>query len=121
MEGDIKPKKSKLALVSFVLGVLYVLMLVYYFYIDQAGAVDTTDVIGAGIAAAMVTPHLVVTAVAVIFNGLGYFLNNRNFVLVGAILYAVAMVLFFIYFMFVIIQMILSFVAFSKMPKKVEA
>ena len=44
-------------------------------------------------------------------------MKKRGFALVGAILYAVAMVLFIPYFMFVIVQMILSFVGFANLKK----
>ena len=56
-------------------------------------------------------------------NGLGRsapFLHGtgrRAFALTAGILYAVAMVLFPVYFFFVLIQMILCFVAFAKMSK----
>ena len=63
-------------------------------------------------------PHLICTLIAVIFNALGLFLNKRGFALTGAILYSVAMVLFLAYFMFVIIEMILSYVGFAMMKKK---
>ena len=42
---------------------------------------------------------------------------KRGFALTGAILYAVSMVLFPMYFFFVIVQMILSFVGFAKLKK----
>lgn len=115
VEGKVV-KKSKLALVSLVLSILYILFLVKHF----GGSIvsgDSTEATGAVIASALIMPHTIMVLIGLIFNTLGYFLNNRSFVLVGAILYAVSIALFFIYFMFVIIQMILSFVAFAKMPK----
>jgi hypothetical protein len=69
----------------------------------------------------LVTPHLVLTMVAVVFNALAFFMGKRAFALVAGILYAVAMVLFLAYFFFVLAQMILCFVAYAKMPKKGEA
>ena len=42
-------------------------------------------------------------------------MNKRGFALTGAILYAVAMVMFPFYFFFVVVQMILSFVGFAKL------
>ena len=44
-------------------------------------------------------------------------MKKRGFALAGAILYAVATILFIPYFMFVIVQMILSFVGFAKLKK----
>lgn len=80
---------------------------------------DVAEQIGAGIATVVVMPHLICTTLAVIFNGLGLFLRKRGFALTGAILYTVALVLFPVYFMFVIVEMILSYIGFAKM-KKVE-
>lgn len=114
-----KKKLNILLLVSFVLGVLYLLYSLYYWSgIGTTGAGASRA--GAVLASYVVMPHLVCTAVAIIFNGLGAFLHKAAFALVGAILYAVAMVLFPMYFFFVIVEMVLSFVGFSQL-KKVEA
>lgn len=78
---------------------------------------NTAEQIGAGIATVLVMPHLVMTVLAVIFNALGLFMHKRGFALTGAILYTVALVLFPIYFMFVIVEMILSYIGFAKMKK----
>ena len=58
---------------------------------------------------------------AVIFNILGWAMNKRGFALTGAILYTVALVLMPLYFMFVIIQMILSYVGFAKLKTIIAA
>ena len=111
---DRKRKKSKLALISLVLGLLYVIYLVVYFTNIQGGS--GSEAAGSAIAAALVLPHLLCVFMAVIFNALGYFINKRGFILVGAILYTVSIVFMVIYFMFVILQMILSYIAYAKMP-----
>lgn len=111
-----KKRLSKLLLVSLIIGVLYLI----YSASSWSGAVgsgDTSEQIGSGIAAALVMPHLVMTVLAVIFNALGLFMHKRGFALTGAILYTVALVLFPLYFMFVIVEMILSYVGFAKMKK----
>lgn len=109
-------KKNKLLLVSFILGLLYSIYIFTYFT-GALGGSSGAEQVGAGIATALVMPHMVVTVLATIFNGLGYFMGKSAFALTGAILYAVAMVLFPMYFFFVIIQMILSFIGFAKMRK----
>ena len=76
---------------------------------------DSVESAGAAIATAIVMPHMICTVLATIFNGLGCFLNKRGFALTGGILYIVAIVLMPIYFMFVIIQAILSFIGFAKL------
>jgi len=112
-----KKKLSKLLLISFIIGVAYLLYSIVY-WSGAAGAGETTaEQVGAGIATVLVMPHLIVTALAVLFNALGLFMHKRGFALTGAILYTVAIVLFPVYFMFVIIEMILSYIGFAKMPK----
>lgn len=114
IEDTVKVKKSKLSLISFVLGIIYFIYIVSYFISGMSDA-DSTAAVGAGIAAMLVTPHMIATGIAVLFNALGFFMNKRGFMLVAAILYTIAMVLFPFYFMFVIIQTILSYVAYAKM------
>ncbi len=112
-------KKSKLLLVSWILGAAYFIYLVAYFF----GVVSRTtgaEQMGAGLAATIVTPHAVLVFLAVVFNILGWAMNKRGFALTGAILYAVSIGLFPLYFMFVIIQMILSFVGYAKMKNSSE-
>ena len=107
--------KSKLLLVSFIIGLAYLVYLIVYF--GSLNGETSSEQIGQALATAMVMPHIILVGLAVIFNGLGCFLNKRGFALTGAILYAVAMIVFIPYFMFVIIEMILSFVGFAKMKK----
>ena len=113
-----KQKMSKLLLISLIIGVAYLAYSFNYWGGAVDSGVDTAEQIGTGLATALVMPHLVFTALAVIFNALGLFLKKRGFALVGAILYTVALVLFPIYFMFVIIEMIFSYIAFAKMKNK---
>lgn len=113
-----KPKMSICLLISFILGVAYMVYSIVYWSGTAGTGADVAEQIGTSLATAVVMPHLIVAALAVIFNALGLFLKKRGFALTGAILYAVALVLFPVYFMFVIVQMILSFVGFAKMKKR---
>lgn len=108
--------KNKILLISFLLGLIYSLYLILYFS-GVFGAGSSSEQAGAAIATVIVMPHMIVTILATIFNGLGCFLEKRGFALTGAILYAVAMALMPMYFMFVILQMILSFIGFTKLKK----
>lgn len=112
-----KQKLSKTLLISFIIGVLYLIYSAVYWSGATANTADTAEQIGAGIATVVVMPHLICTALAVIFNGLGLFMRKQGFALTGAILYTVALVLFPVYFMFVIVEMILSYIGFAKMKK----
>ena len=110
-------KKSKLLLASGIIGTVYVVYLISYF----TGAVTSTEgaeAVGAGIATALVAPHLVCTGIAVIFNWLAWALKARWAALAAGILYAVSMVCMFLYAMFVALEMIFCFVAFAKMKHK---
>lgn len=114
-------KKKKLSvplLISLIIGVAYLIYFAVVWTGTSSEMTGTAEQIGAGIATILVAPHVICTLVAVIFNALGLFLRKRGFALTGAILYTVAMVLFPVYFMFVIIEMILSYVGFAKMKKK---
>lgn len=113
-----KQKLSKLLLISLIIGIAYLIYSAVY-WSGTAGRSGSTgaEQLGTGLAMALVTPHLICTVIAVIFNALGLFMRKRGFALTGAILYTVALVLFPIYFMFVIVEMILSYIGFAKMPK----
>lgn len=112
-----KKKRSKMLLASAIIGVLYMLYSVFYWTGANTGNSDTATAIGAGIATALVMPHLICAGLAVIFNILGWAMNHRGFALTGGILYAVAMVLFPMYFMFVVLEVIFSFIGFAKLKK----
>ena len=111
-----KRKKNKCLVISFILGFCYCIYIVSYF----GNAVSSSQgmrQVGAGIATALVTPHMILAVLATIFNGIGWDYYKPRFALAGAILYCCAMVVFIPYFMFVIIQMILSFVGYSQLKK----
>lgn len=83
----------------------------------NGGAADSAEAVGIGIATALVAPHLICTGIAVVFNILGWAMSHRGFALTGGILYAVAMLLFPMYFMFVVAETVLSFVGFARLKK----
>ncbi len=112
-------KKSKLLLASGIIGTLYLIYLISYFTSGITSA-DGAEALGAGIATALVMPHMVCVGIAVIFNWLGWALKARWAALVAGILYAVSMLCMFIYAMFVLLEMIFCFVAFAKMKHTTE-
>lgn len=114
-----KKKHNLLLLISFALGLLYSLYIIYYCFSMSGSGANDAENIGIGIGITLIMPHLICTVLATLFNGLGVFLNKRGFALTGAILYTIACVLMPIYFMFTIIQAILSYIGFAKLKKKV--
>ncbi len=110
-------KRSKLLLIAGILGLIYFIYIISYFW-GITTSTQGTEAISAGLASAIVAPHIVCVGIAVIFNWVGFGIKARWAALTAGILYAVSIVLFFMYAMFVIIQMILCFIAFAKMKKK---
>jgi hypothetical protein len=109
-------KKSVLVLISAILGTAYLVYIVSYFFSNVANS-EGTEQIGAGLAAALVAPHMFMLILAVLFNWIGYFANVKWSVLVGAILYSVSGFLFLLYVIFELPSIILSFVGYAKMGK----
>lgn len=118
-----KAKLNICLTISLVIGVAYAIYLVTYFTGANVSAAGngSAQAAGAALATALVMPHAICVFCAVLFNALGLFLRKSGFALVGAILYAVSMVLFFPYFFFVIVEMILSFVGFAQLRKAQSA
>lgn len=112
-----KKRRSVLLLIAAILGVAYAIYIVVYFAGVNTSSSGAGEAIGAGIATVLVMPHMVCAVLAAIFNVLGWAMSSRPFALVGGILYAVAAALFPLYIMFVLIQMVLSFVGFAKLKK----
>lgn len=108
-------KKSKLLLISSILGTLYFIYILSYFFGNMVSSVSSIKFIGSLIANAIVVPHTISVFIALIFNWIGYFLNLRWCALVSGIIYCISMILMPLYAIFVIIQTILSFIAFAKM------
>lgn len=113
--APVKEKRNACIIISLILTIAYLAYSVYYWRYVAADVGDLAGKLGFDIAHAAVMPHLVAVAIAFIFNWIGIIVSNRWFILVAAIMYSVAMILFPVYFMFVLLQVILSFVGFGLM------
>lgn len=107
-------KRSRLLLISGILSAIYLVCILNYFIggIFSSGGIES---ISAGVISVLIIPHMFFVVLAFIFNWIGWAMKLRGAALVAGILYAVSILLMFIFGIFVIIQMILCFVAFSKM------
>lgn len=110
-----KLKHSKALLVSAIIGTLYMIFLIANFGGAIANSTDAAEQAGAAIATALVTPHMILVAIALIFNWVSYFTNKRGFALTAGILYSVGGVLFLLYIFFVVPSLVLSFVGYAKL------
>jgi hypothetical protein len=113
---NILNQRSKILFMSACIGLFYIVYLIIHFY---TGVTTTTVAkqIGASIATALVTPHIIIISLAVIFNWLGVFMKKNWAALVSAILYCVGGLVFILYILFVIPMIVLSFVGYAKQKK----
>ncbi|MFQ8922392.1 MAG: hypothetical protein ACLR60_10900 [Clostridium paraputrificum] len=109
-----KKKHSKALLISAILGTLYAIYLISYFGTGMTSN-DSAEAVGAAIATALVTPHMILVVLAAIFNWVAYGTNKRGFALTAGILYSVAGAIFLMYIMFVVPSLVLSFVGYAKL------
>lgn len=112
-------KRSIFLLISLLLSSAYLIYIVLYFF-GIVGNSSGAEQVGAGLATLLVLPHMLVLLIAVIMNAIGWITNSRPFSLTAGILYSVSAILFIMYAPFLVIQIILSFVGFAKLPKKIK-
>ena len=114
-------KRPITLLLSAIIGTGYAIYIISYFAGVTTAQTETTEQVGAVIATALATPHMVLVVLAVIFNWLGWLMRFSGFALTGAILYIVGGVLFLLYIPFTIPSMILSFIGYARMKKLKKA
>ncbi len=113
-------KRSVALLISAIIGLIYGIYIISYFVDINASSSSTSDIIGSGIATALVLPHMIFVLIAVIFNIISWAINSRPFALTAGILYSVSALLFILYALFVVPSIVLSFVGFAKLKKIIE-
>ena len=116
-------KRSVLLLIALIIGAAY-LILQLNVVTNGASTVSTSDpqtaeeagaALGTAIGITLLMPHIILIALAVIFNAVGWIGKARWAALTAAILYTVGGVLGFTNFLFVIVPMVLCYVAYGKM------
>lgn len=63
-------------------------------------------------------PHVLCSTLGTLFNGIALFLHKRWAALAAAIFYTIAIAILPLFFLFIIVQMILTYIAFAKMEKE---
>ena len=113
-------KKSKTLLLAAIIGTIF-----FFFTMSNINDLMISSMgrsmsykFGTLMSFAITLPSFIASGFATIFAWIGFGTNKRGFALTSGILYAVAIVLMIPWFMFNIIQMILSFVAYGTMGKK---
>ncbi|MBQ8025955.1 MAG: zinc ribbon domain-containing protein [Oscillospiraceae bacterium] len=116
------PVPSILLLLSCVVGALYFAYLAYI-YLDGASTAANSsgwDALGMMLQQVLLLPHTVAILCAVILNFFGFCLKDKGFGLSGAILYTVAIALFPLYFQFVIVEAVLSYIGYALLARPVR-
>lgn len=113
-------KKSKAAIIAGVLGILYTIYLMVHFGGAIVNTTSDAEALGGAIASALVMPQMILVLLASIFTLVGAFINKAGFVLTGAILFCVGAAVFFLYAIFIVPMIVLSFIGYSKV-KKIKA
>lgn len=109
--------RSKTLFVSAVLGTLYSIYIISYFAGGIIGAKNAAEGLGASIATALVTPHMICVTVAAIFSWFAFFMNLHWAAIAAGILYVVGGIVFLAYILFVVPMIVLSFIGVSKLNK----
>lgn len=107
-------RKSKLLLASSILSTLYLIFLIGNFILDisKGGAFNKLVLTFRTL---FYIPHITILILALILNWVGYAKNIKWTSLMSGVLYLVCMFFMFINTIFVLPQMILSFIAYFKM------
>lgn len=113
-------RRSKAAFFAALIGLLYGIYLISYWSRTLATAEDDAEVIGAGIATALVLPHMLITWLAVIFGIIGFFTRKAGLLVTAAILYCVGALFFLLYAAFLIPSIVMGFIGYS-VQKKINA
>lgn len=108
--------RSKVMFTAGLLGTLYMIYIISYFFGGVSGT-EGTEQVGAALATALVLPHMALLVLAVIINWVGFFMNKKWAAITCGILYSVSGILFLLYIVFEIPMIILSFVAIGKIDK----
>lgn len=100
-------------IVASCIGVIYTIYLISHF----GNTYNKSEIAGA-LSIGIVAPHIFFVVVATVFSIIACFNNNHIIALIGAILYLVSGVIFLLYFVLVIPEIVCSFMGWYKLYKQ---
>jgi len=118
----VSQRRSKVALVFAILGVLYSVGLMVAWSSSQAALTElfTTDLILAGlgtvaggVASIVLLPHFITSVAGSVLALVGFFSRNEGLLLAAAILFTVALAMFFLSAILLLPAVILGFFGYS--------
>ena len=121
MKKEHSVKGRIVMLIAALIGTAYLIYLISYFTGSVNNAAEDAEAIGSALATVMVTPHMIFVGIAALMSWLSVFSKLSGFALAAGIVYLVAIIVFPMYFMFVIIEAILSFIGYARMRKSKKA
>ena len=113
--------KNICMIISVALAILCLIFMIYSFCNASTGvnSVDSAESVGTAIGMALVAPCLVAGGVGTILHTVGGCVYKRGLVLAGVICECVSVVLMITWGMFYIPAIILGFIGYAKMPRKI--
>ncbi len=115
-------RRSKIALVFAILGVVYSVGLMVAWSSSQAALTElfTTDpflaglgTVAGGVASIVLLPHFITSVAGSVLAVVGFFSRNEGLLLAAAILFTVALAIFFLSAVFLLPAAILGFFGYS--------
>lgn len=120
MQNTAPALKTTMPLItSIVSTVLFVLDVVCLIALTNEGmnSGDSATALGTGLGFLLVLPHLIIFAVGVLLSWIATGVKSKGCMLTAAILFSVALLFGFGYFMFAIPSVVLGFIAYAKLNK----
>ena len=118
--GEIVVVRRGFALAAVILATVYAVFAGMFCTGHAPVLMEDANVFADGLISAM-NLHAVLMFIGVIFGWSGFFTKRRNQVLVSAILYCVAAVLFLLWLLFLVLPIVFGFVGYARMkPRRVR-
>ncbi|NLB60822.1 MAG: hypothetical protein GX802_00070 [Clostridiales bacterium] len=104
-------------MISAVLGIVYTILILLFYGKTIFGAGTALSLIVGALAATFAAPHIVVVAIAAVFNTIAVISSSKTFALVAAILYCLGAILFIFFSIFILPSIVLCFIGYDRLNK----